>query len=158
MIPLFASVSDEKAGPLQARVDASDLEELLKYKWYFRPRRKGCLGFYAYRTVHGKYLPMHRVLLGKPPSGKTIDHINGDGLDNRKSNLRLVSHQANCLNRVVGRRNRSGEVGVFKSKNGEKWVTQIFYKKKCLSLGVYGTKKEAVKVRRIATRIILGLV
>ena len=44
------------------------------------------------------YLKMHHAILGKPPQGYVVDHINGNRLDNRRCNLRFVTHQQNAFN------------------------------------------------------------
>jgi hypothetical protein len=55
--------------------------------------------FYAHGHIphRKKIISMHRFIMGDP-EGKEIDHINGNGLDNRKENLRIVSHQENMIN------------------------------------------------------------
>ena len=55
--------------------------------------------FYV-RTVIGRYrIMLHQAILGKTPAGFTIDHINGDGLDNRRYNLRFCTPSENSANR-----------------------------------------------------------
>lgn len=89
-----------------ALVDDSDYEKLNNVKWHAhcqlkKNNRQTC---YAERvtidptskkrTTHH----MHRVIM-KPSSNQVVDHINGDGLDNRKENLRVVTNRVNLLNR-----------------------------------------------------------
>jgi len=73
-------------------VDERDLSLLSRFKWYLM---KGPWASYATTKIKGKTIYMHRFLL-KAPKRKQVDHINGNGLDNRRSNLRLatVSEQA----------------------------------------------------------------
>ena len=83
-----------------ARVDASDYAMLSQFRW----RAVWARGVgYAHTKVGGAEAFMHRLIMGARP-GEEIDHRNGDGLDNRRSNLRPTSHALNQANRrVVGR-------------------------------------------------------
>ncbi len=101
-------------------VSPEDYAKLSEYKWaILRQHRDGYTIRYVYRSfpVPGdstqrrkEYL--HRVVLGlesntvgrgQAPGGIVVDHINGDGLDNRRDNLRAVSISENQLNRHRGR-------------------------------------------------------
>ncbi len=77
-----------------AIVDADDYERLSQYKWHVKVSSYGC---YAYRTENRKRIAMHREILNAPP-GMHCDHINHNGLDNRKANLRLCTPQQNSFN------------------------------------------------------------
>jgi DNA polymerase-1 len=84
-----------------AIVDPDDYRHLSKHKWYAYPNGKT---FYAARaaTINGikkRYLPMHRAVL-KVPANMFVDHINRNGLDNRKANLRPATHAQNSCNRA----------------------------------------------------------
>src|SRR3990167_4594031 len=100
-----------------ALVDNSDYEELSKFKWYAKLDEK-IKSFYAGRNVRnedGKYcgqsIGMHRQILN-PARNLLIDHVNHNTLDNRKSNLRLVSYAENQYNKRISKRNTSGYKGV----------------------------------------------
>lgn len=71
------------------KVDDEDYDKLIKYKWYCAQRRDGEY-MYAARGHYGKHcklILMHRVIMDIP-SGLVVDHIDHDGLNNQKSNLR----------------------------------------------------------------------
>ena len=76
-----------------------------------------------------------------------VDHINGDKWDNRKCNLRIVTHADNMKNRKLDKRNKSGYTGVKETKTGT-WNAQIYCDGKYINLGTYKTKEEAVKARK----------
>lgn len=124
-----------------AIVDAIDYEELSAFKWHAH-----CTHgiWYAMRKafVDGKRttLLMHRVLMNV--SGKkTVDHINGNGLDNRRANLRLATYTENNQNRGAYRNNKSGYKGVSPSRN--RWRARIKHDGKLVDLGTYTTPEDA---------------
>lgn len=130
-----------------AIVDEEDFERINAHKW--------CLLFsegkgYATRkspAVNGnrKTIRMHREVL-KAPDGVIVDHINGDGLDNRKTNLRLCDLSQNGANRRHHRKALSGYKGVSWNKAAETWHVMVRYKGQLIPLGTYGDLKEAIAV------------
>lgn len=82
----------------------------------------------------------------------TIDHINGDRLDNRASNLRDVPHSVNNRNMSANRRNTSGVMGVHFNRATGKWVASIKGGGRMTNLGYYSTIEEAAAVRREAEK------
>lgn len=91
---------------------------------------------------------MHRLILGAK-KGEIVDHINGNRLDNRKENLRLVNRFQHRWNSGKRSDNASGYVGVHKYSSGYRpnpWVAQITYKKKKMHLGYFKTPEEASRV------------
>jgi len=130
-----------------AIVDTEDYKELSKYKWYaIRSKR----GFYAGRSVgtnrNGigqKTVRMHHVIL-KPPEGKFIDHINHNGLDNRKNNLRICTMQQNSWNMRKQRGNCTSQYkGVTRRKDIGRWQARIVYNAKKISIGFFDDEKAA---------------
>lgn len=128
-----------------ALVDNEDFEWLSKYKWfvltnytnYKRPS-------YAGRSGHGspKIILLHREIM-KPPKGLQIDHINGNGLDNRKNNLRICTHTENQRNYKRHRSNKYA-LGTSFNVNGKYQATiRIRSLKKSKYLGSFKTQKEA---------------
>lgn len=100
---------DHKEIPLSqglvALVDADDYERLSQWKWCAYRNRNVV---YAVRRERGKkgknsFIWMHREIVN-PGTGLLCDHINGNGLDNRRCNLRAVSNSENCKNRHFGRK------------------------------------------------------
>lgn len=84
-----------------------------------------------------------------PSSNYVVDHINGDPLDNRRSNLRLVTHQQNIRNRGGPQANSStGLLGV--SRKRSKWRAYINVDGKQINLGVFDTPEAASEARKEA--------
>lgn len=126
-------------------VDDSDYEWLNQYKWYFSQQRGSG---YSHRTpfINGKkkMVSMHRFILGVE-NNMEVDHINGNGLDNRRSNLRISTHQQNICNQKLRFDNTSGYKGVSLDKRYRKWKSFIYTKNKQHGLGYYSNIKEAAK-------------
>jgi hypothetical protein len=139
-----------------ALVDAADYRRLLAHRWYFQGSG------YAARRITRAVAPgvvrqwvvyMHREVLGLPEQplrvwrrgDLVVDHINRDKLDNRRSNLRLVSHPTNMRNQDA--RGRSGFVGVRQTPNG-RWIARVHVMYKQVHIGRFDTLEEAVEARR----------
>ena len=74
-----------------------------------------------------------------------VDHINGNPLDNRKSNLRICTNAENQRNRGVNKNNTSGYKGVCWAKQNKKWKARIKHNGKLIHLGYYKDKEEAAR-------------
>ena len=106
---------------------------LEKYRWGIEEERGYCR--------NGQREKMHHLIVGKI-EGKDVDHVNRNKLDNRKKNLRHVTRAQNIWNRKVE--------GVHRHSETNRWVVQIMTNGKRLHIGCFGTKKEALKVRKDA--------
>lgn len=110
---------------------------------------------YIQTSIDGFKCYAHRLawlyMLGEYPS-EQIDHINGNGTDNRWSNLREVSHITNSKNQKLRSTNSSGITGVYWSEQRQKWCASITVKGKSIALGRHDTKEEAVEARKQAER------
>lgn len=103
-------------------------------------------GGYARTRILGKHTRFHRLVVNAP-KGMEIDHINRNKLDNRKSNLRIVSHKANMLNRGKTRKSTTGIAGVYQKKGDTKYFAQIKVNEERLYLGKFESIEEAKKAR-----------
>jgi len=121
-------------------VDNSDFKRLSAFKWRFSE--------YAIRSIKSgptqKTITLHSEVL-KPKQGFTIDHINGNRLDNRKRNLRHVTFSQNCQNSKLRRHNTSGYRGVSWHKNSEQWVARIIYQGRTYHCGMFKSIIDAAK-------------
>ena len=129
---------------LHAIVDADDYEWLMQYKWYAgRPPSQKT--FYACRNVPGRgIMLMHRQIM-QPPKGMVVDHINGNGLDNRRCNLRICTQAQNSYNCP----SRAGAKSRFRgvTPRGDKWEAKIQHKGQVYNLGLFDNEIEAAKAR-----------
>jgi len=94
---------------------------------------------------------IHRVIMDSP-KGMDIDHIHGEQSrnDNRKENLRVVTHQQNMMNCKTQTNNTSGYTGVSFKKERKLWVATLCHKGKHYYLGASKNKEEAIKMRKEA--------
>ncbi len=127
-----------------ALVDDEDFERVNQYKWY--ANKSHCV-WYARRGkwIKGelKIFHMHRFLTDFPGSG--IDHIDGNGLNNQKVNLRLATFIQNRAN-ADGHRNGSSQYkGVSWHKRAGKWCAQIAFKGRHLYIGTFKDEINAAK-------------
>lgn len=139
---------------LEAIVDDSDYEWLAQWKWCVTSPKPG--RFYVVRRLpneacgkRGKIQQMHRLLSGAEP-GELVDHVNGDSLDNRRSNLRKCSAPQNTSNRSRTRRSTSGFKGCYWSKLERKWKASIGVSGRVINLGTYPAKISAAIAYNIA--------
>lgn len=134
-----------------AIVDDDDYEKINSLKWYASVSSHWPDRFYAVRTTvmrdaEGKLIrkvntKMHRVILGISDGSVLVDHINGDTLDNRKSNLRACSNGQNICNSKLRKDNSSGLRGAYRADN--KWSSCIRVDGFRKHLGTFATKEEA---------------
>jgi len=128
---------------LFALVSACVYERISKYIW----QSKRCRGrWYAVRRENGKIIPMQVEILGEK-EGYEIDHRNGNGLDNRRENLRYCTHAENMCNRSKGnsRAYSSQYKGVSYIKRLKKWGACIGVNKKEIWLGTFSEEIEAAR-------------
>ena len=129
-----------------ALVDDEDFEYLSQWKWC-AVWCEGTKSFRAYTNikVDGKYrtFVMHRLVM-KTPDNMLCDHINHNTLDNRKSELRNVTHSQNCMNHRPYKRNSTGVTGVTFMKG--RYAARIRKDKKLYFLGYFDTKEKASQV------------
>lgn len=106
---------------------------------YFRPPGK-----------EGRNSTLHSLLMGTHP-GKHVDHLNGDKLDNRRENLRVVTPQINQVNRKhLNKNNVSGVRGLTWRSRSKRWIVQIGVNRRVHYLGSFADIEDAKRVRRAA--------
>lgn len=102
---------------------------------------------YVKTVTSGKRIKMHRLIMDAKED-EFVDHIFHVKNDNRKSQLRVVTHAENMMNKKAYKNNTSGHKGVYRSKNGEKWIVTISIDKKQREMGRFDSLEEAIKVRK----------
>lgn len=142
---------------MKALIDECDVEITSRFRWY---ANKNGRAFYAVSHTRGPHsqrrvILLHRLILGllDAPRSTHVDHINGDGLDNRRANLRIATPKQNNGNRV-GEQNCSGYKGVYPC-SGYKWKATIGIGPGRY-LGVFDNREDAARAYDAAARRIYG--
>lgn len=140
-------IHSETHGDFDILIDIDDVEEVSKHIWFINKFR-GCGGYYKHYVINNKHTLIHRLIM-KPEKGLVVDHINGDGLDNRKENMRICTRAENRHNSGKYINNKSGHKGVFLYKYTKvpKWVAHIEVDKKRTHLGYFDDYEEACRAR-----------
>lgn len=114
-------------GGRETIIDLKILPLLVKYpSWHATSSRgKEYAEFSSKKNGKTFTLKLHRVVLGLKKTGPQVDHINGNTLDNRKSNLRICNAAQNGWNRGPAKTNTSGYKGVSFCKRSNKWLATI---------------------------------
>lgn len=127
----------------EAVIDAADVTLVMGFNWTAKVTP---WTVYVGRneTLGGKLvlLRLHRVLLNAP-LGVHVDHINGDGLDNRRVNLRLATNAENGRNQRRHANNACGFKGVYWHKRGKKWAASIGFNGQNKHLGLFNKPESA---------------
>lgn len=140
----YVAVADNKnKQTVLVVLDAEDLDKVSQLPWYFQYKRGEPRYVYT-KIPTNRVISMHR-LINDTPVGSQTDHINGDGLDNRKSNLQSCNSSENGLGAKRLTRNTSGFRGVFFHKPTKKWQAQINIKGHKYHLGLFNDKQNASK-------------
>jgi len=126
-----------------ALVDDEDFEWLNQFKWCANLKKVK----YWYAMKNNPYIQMHRLIMGST-SGISIDHKDGNGLNNQRSNLRFATHSQNMRNRRPALKT-SKYKGVSWKKRYKKWTVGIekmeFGKRKSYFLGNFDNEIEAAQ-------------
>lgn len=129
-------------------VDDDMFEYLNQWKWHFHT---GYAGRHLYlgggrKHPKRKFLFLHQ-LINNTPKGFETDHINRDKLDNRRNNLRTVTHSQNQHNITKQKNNKSGYNGVSFYSRTQKWRVYITVNNKYVFIGEYLNKIDAINAR-----------
>lgn len=143
-----------------ALVDDEDWPMLNQWKWNANKSRSGVF-LYAKR---GQVLPnrkhitlsMHRVILNVTDRFVHVDHIDHDGFNNQRSNLRLVTRGQNGYNRLLSRNSTSGFKGVSWAKRHKKWWVKITFEKRQIFAGLYDDPVSAAKAYDVKALELFG--
>lgn len=140
---------------LVALVDDGDYERVVQVgSWYADPNRRTFYARHNYWTPERKCkaLKMHRFITG----WDYVDHINGDGLDNRRANLRPVTSAQNAQNRRRRSDNTSGFKGVSPGRGRGKWEATVYSAGQRHHLGTFLRPEDAARAYDSAAAELFG--
>lgn len=139
-------IESAKYGKHTVLYDAEDAGKIEPHTWTLH---KAHGTYYATRRTprpNRKTILMHREVTDCP-KGMMVDHINRNGLDNRRENLRVCTMSENMMNRSKTKQNSTGYKGVYKTGDSKlnPYSSKICKNKKVYCLGHYRTPEEAAK-------------
>ena len=152
-------VSTRQYANMITQIDEDDIPLILdgRTKWCVIKAKRT---FYVLRNVGGRknreFQLLHRCVLGLTDSSKHGDHRNGDGLDNRRTNLRVASNQQNSRNGRAHRDSTSQYRGVSWDALRRKWTAGIGINGKRHGLGRFATEDEAARAYDAAAAAAFG--
>lgn len=134
-----------------ALVDDDFFDVLSRYKWYYVDGKAG-----THIDGNRNHTYMHQLIMATANTHLIVDHIDRNGLNNQRSNLRLCNTSQNIANSGPRTNNTSGFKGVYFCNQTRKWRAEIKYlgKKKCL--GRYATKVEAALAYNVGAKQYFG--
>jgi hypothetical protein len=133
----------------QAVIDEEDAERVLPFNWAVSVRPEKEWTPYASGRVEGRRVLLHRFLMDAPP-GIAVDHVDGNGLNNRRVNLRYATQSQNLANRRTDGNKTSPYRGVRKVK--KPWYARIGR----AHIGAYETEEEAARAYDAKARELFG--
>lgn len=151
LIPLWRR--DQTIGSY-AMVSVEDYDSLMQHRWFRGPKQKYAM--YSIRPggrkgkLHSVLMHRHILELGAYDKENMVDHINGNTLDNRRSNLRLVHRSVNCQNAKRRSDNTSGHRGISWDKARRKWRCGFQKDGTRIEVGLFDRLESAVAARDVA--------
>lgn len=131
-------------------IDLEDIPKVKSIGWHLTQSKRN-----TRYCISNKGVLLHRLLMDDP-EGMVIDHINHNGLDNRKCNLRICTNQENICNCEIPKNNKSGCKGVYWAKDKQKWTVQVTINNKTKYIGRYENLEDAIKARQEASKKYYG--
>lgn len=140
-----------------ALIDQGDHDRVSRHKWCAAVHSAHY--WYAWTKIDGKMVSMHRFVLKLGRKRSWVDHVNGNGLDNRRANLRLCTPSQNQHNKSARRVKKSCRykgVSRYAQARGKMWRASLMCKGHAFHLGSFGTPKEAALAYDSAARRLFG--
>jgi hypothetical protein len=129
-----------------AIIDATDADKVMAFKWHAAERGKRFMAAKNPKSpVMDGVVYMHRLILDAKP-GQAVDHIDGDSLNNRRSNLRFATAQQNNWNRCRFPQNKTGYIGVHVHRLTGKFRAMIRIDGRYHHLGLFDRAEDAARV------------
>lgn len=146
-------IKSKRLGLCEVMYDDGDHELLSKHKWYLHGMSRYMHTIYAqthfYKDGKRSVMSMHRMILNNPAG--TVDHIDRNGLNNQRSNIRVVDNKVNRLNSKLNSNSSTGQRNIVLNPKTRKYEIKLSRKiggtKKSLYFGAFTTLDEAIRVR-----------
>lgn len=143
-----------------AVIDDADAALIARYHWWAAKRPHTYYAVTKIKVTPGRrgrrrILHMHQLIMGDPP-GMQVDHVNRDGLDNRRANLRVATQSQNKANSGRYRNNASGFKGVYWRRSHQQWEAQITHQGRRYHLGYFRSPEDAARAYDAKARQLHG--
>ena len=154
---IIIDVSTKKHPVQFALIDAEDVKRVATRKWGvdIGNRLARTKPIYVFAGIKGKRTRLHRFIMNAK-EGQIVDHINGNTMDNRKANLRFVTHQQSQWNRTKFNPQCQWGVWYVKNKKSKPYRVRIVENGRQKHLGYFATEKEAHDVYEKEAKRIKG--
>lgn len=137
-------------------IDIEDYEKVISASSTWNVWLSEGQAYARYRKGNNISVYLHRTIINAP-KGLYVDHIDHNGLNNTKANLRIASNSQNQMNKQKPRSNNtSGTTGVVWHAGSGKYMAKITVDQKTIYLGIYQTLEEAISVRKAAEKKYFG--
>ena len=144
-------INNEVCG--KALIDLEDVDKVKNIKWHKSDLQRNT---YYCMSNNKTWRRLHRLIMNVTDPNIFVDHINHNGLDNRKSNLRICTNQENIRNCITPKNNKSGYKGIYWAKDKNKWTVQITLNNKTKYIGRYEKLEDAIAARKEAAKKYYG--
>jgi hypothetical protein len=140
-------------GKFEVIISACDVEKIRAHSWHKTGNPKSGGPYFSYTTSRPEHkeIRLHRFIVDCPPEFH-VDHINGNTLDNRRSNLRICTQEENKRNRRKSSNSSSGYKGVFWDNHYKKWGSSIQVNHKRIYLGRFDNPEKAYEAYVAASK------
>ena len=139
-----------------AVVDDADAQLVLRHKWQVRIEQHTAYAQTTFRQAGRlRCVSMHRFILNAGPSD-LVDHADGNGLNNTRSNLRLATQAQNAWNRSMRSDNSSGFKGVHWNKGRSRWVASIQRGSRKITIGYFLNAEDAARAYDAKAKALFG--
>jgi hypothetical protein len=140
----------KKYGNFDILIDRADFKKIKKYTWcvnYHNSKK-----IYIYTRIKNKMVYLHRFILNETNPKIIIDHINYNGLDNRKCNLRKCTCRQNIRHQRLHKNNTSGHRGIEWNKSNNNWRVRIKVDYNIIEIGSFNNITNAIIARNKAEK------
>lgn len=124
-------------------VDDEDYEWLNKFHWHIRKTKNIAYAMSAATTEYPHKKTMHRMIMGITDSKVYVDHKDGNGLNNQRSNLRIATFQQNSVNRRKLKPLSSKYLGVYWCNTKNRWKSYLQNNRKRIYVGTFKNEDDA---------------
>ena len=136
-----------------AKIDLEDIIRVNQYNWW-AVWYENIQTYYARGIINNKNIGLHRFILNVTNPKIQVDHRDGNGLENRRFNIRVCTSQQNAMNQQSKKNSSSKFKGV--AKIAHKWQAQITYNYKKIYLGCFDDEKIAAKIYNEKAKELFG--